>query len=52
MKVLNENESLLASYYRLAGENRKSDTSGNYIDGVIVLHRELELRGVSHKWPL
>lgn len=52
MKVLNENKSLLASYYRLSAENRRSDTSGDYLDGVIVLHKELELRGVAHKWPI
>ena len=52
MKVLNENKSLLASYYRLGSENRNSDTAGDYLDGVIVLHHELELRGVPHKWPI
>jgi len=48
---MKEHESLLAGYYRLAQENRNLDSEGRYLDGVIVLHQELERLGINHRWP-
>lgn len=45
-------DSLLAGYYHLAHENRKLDTEGNYMDAVILLHRELTRIGTEYKFPI
>ena len=47
-----EEESLLSSYYHLAAMNRKIDTQNDYIEGMMVLHYELEKRGIEHKFPI